>query len=301
MNNTLSMTDPFEAKKNTQATLITAGFAAGMILLMFLLKWQLPDIPLPDKDEGILVELNLPDEPPAKVKVLGGGGGGGNPVQATGEKGTAHTPPTPGIKEDVKDIEEDETEKTTPAIVKPDKPKPEAKKIDENHSVVKVPPKVIIETPAPAKPKAVLGKTVGGTSTGGGAVDNYDRSGGNADSKGRNGVGNGPGSNGGAGNGNEGGNGTGRGTGTGPRMVSGNRNVINPKPMNAGENIAGKVLAEINVSPDGKGTFIRAKGGSLMNDPQAINIVNDWLRRNRFNVSGEASTVVYEFNIKMGG
>jgi hypothetical protein len=31
MNNVLSMTDPFEAKKNTQATLITAGFAAGMI------------------------------------------------------------------------------------------------------------------------------------------------------------------------------------------------------------------------------------------------------------------------------
>lgn len=47
MNNALSMTDPFEARKNTQASLITAGFAAGFTLLMFLLKWQLPVLPLP--------------------------------------------------------------------------------------------------------------------------------------------------------------------------------------------------------------------------------------------------------------
>src|SRR6185295_18075441 len=162
MYNTLSMTDPFEARKNAQASLITAFFAAGMILLMFLLKWQLPIIPIPDKDEGILVELNLPDEPPAKV--LGGGGGGGNPVQATGQKGTASAPPVPGIKEDVKDIEEDEKEKTTPAILKPNNPKPTAKKIDENNAIVKTPPKVVVENPAPAKPKATLGRTVGGNS-----------------------------------------------------------------------------------------------------------------------------------------
>lgn len=296
MTNTLSMTDPFEAKKNMQAAMITAGFTAGMLLLMFLLKWQLPDIPIPDKDEGILVELNLPDDPPAKV--LGGGGGGGNPVQAIGEKGTAYSPPTPGVKEDVRDIEEDEMEKESPPIIKPQNPKPEAKKIDVNNSVVKTTPKPVIETPAPAKPRAVLGKTVGGNNTGGGAADNYDRSGGSGNG---NGVGNGNGTGGGNGNGTGGGNGTGRGTGNGPRMVSGNRNVINPKPMNAGENIAGKVLAEIRVSPDGRGTFIRAKGGSLMNDGQAINIVNDWLRRNRFNTASETSVVVYEFNIKMGG
>jgi hypothetical protein len=290
------MTDPFEAKKNTQATIITAGFAAGMVLLMFLLKWQLPVLPLPDKDEGILVELNLPDDPPSKV--LGGGGGGGNPVQAVGEKGTAHTPPSPGVKEEAKDIEEDETEKESPPIIKPSNPKPEAKKIDVNTSVVKTPPKVIIETPAPAKPKAVLGKTTGGSSTGGGAAENYDRSGGSGNG---NGVGTGNGSGGGTGNGTGGGNGTGRGTGNGPKMVSGSRNVINPQPMNAGENIQGKIQAEINVSADGVGTFIRPKGGSLMNDPQAQNIVRDWLRKNRFNKASDASTVVYEFNIKMGG
>ncbi|MES1214324.1 MAG: hypothetical protein ABUT20_02310 [Bacteroidota bacterium] len=295
MNNTLSMTDPFEARKNTQATLITAAFAAAMVLLMFLLKWQLPIIPIPDKDEGILVELNIPDEPPAKV--LGGGGGGGNPVQATGPKGTASSPPTPGIKEDVKDIEEND-EKESPPIRKPDHPKPEAKKIDENHSEVKTPPKAVIENPAPAKPKAVLGKTVGGTSTGGGAAENYDRSGGAGKGSG---VGTGNGNGGGTGGGNGGGNGTGSGTGNGPRKVSGNRYVINPKAMNAGENLKGKVFAEIRVSPDGVGTFIRAIRGSTYTSGPAIDILQEWLRRNRFDKKDEESTVVYEFNFLLGG
>ncbi len=296
MNNVLSMADPFEAKKNTQATLITAGFAAGMIVLMFLLKWQLPVIPILDKDEGILVELNLPDDPPAKV--LGGGGGGGNPVQATGEKGTASTPPAPGIKEDVKDIEEDETDKATPAILKPDNPKPTATKVNENSSTVKTPPRVVIENPAPVKPKAVLGKTVGGSSTGGGAAEDYDRGGGSGKGSG---VGTGNGTGGGTGNGTGGGNGTGSGTGNGPRKVSGNRVVINPKSMNAGENLKGKVFAEIKVSADGVGSFLRATRGSTYTSGPAISIIQEWLRRNRFNKTEDESVVVYEFSFLLGG
>ena len=296
MNNALTMTDPFEARKNTQASLITAGFAAGMMLLMFLLKWQLPTLPLPLKDEGILVELNLPDDPPARQ--LGGGGGGGNPVQATGEKGTASTPPAPGIKEDVKDIEEDETEKESPPIIRPDNPKPTATKVNENSNPVKVPPKVVVENPAPAKPKAVLGKTVGGSSTGGGAAEDYDRTGGSGKGSG---VGTGNGTGGGTGNGNGGGNGTGSGTGNGPRRVSGNRVVINPKSMNAGENLKGKVLAEIKVSADGIGSFIRATRGSTYTSGPAIRIIQEWLRRNRFNKTEDESVVVYEFNFLLGG
>ena len=296
MTNTLSMTDPLEAKKNTRAALYTAGFGAGMVVLMFILKWQLPIIPIPDKDEGILVELNLPDDPPAKV--LGGGGGGGNPVQATGAKGTAYSPPTPGVKEDIKDIEDDPTEKESPPIRKPDKPKPEAKKIDENSSTVKTPPKAVIENPAPARPKAVLGKTVGGSSTGGGAAENYDRTGGAGNGHG---VGTGNGSGGGTGNGTGGGNGTGSGTGNGPRKVSGNRVVINPKSMNAGENLKGKVFAEIKVSPDGIGSFIRATRGSTYTSGPAIDIIQEWLRRNRFNRAADESVVVYQFDFLLGG
>ena len=84
--------------------------------------------------------------------------------------------PSTGHEDDAKDIEEDPIEKTTPPILRPDNPKPTATKINENKSVVKTEPKPDPLPPAPAKPKAVLGKTTGGNNTGGGAAENYDRS-----------------------------------------------------------------------------------------------------------------------------
>jgi hypothetical protein len=292
------MSASLEAKKNSQATMITIGFAGLMILLMFLLKWKLPVFEKIVESPAIEVELNLPDEPPTPVS--GGGGGGGNPVQASGPAGIApHVPPQPGIDEDSRDLATDDNDKTNPAVVKPVSPKPTANKVVENTSVVKAPPKPVVENPAPKlKQGAQLGKTTTGTGRGGGAAENYDRTGGTGNGTG---VGNGDGNGGGTGGGNGGGNGTGRGTGNGPKMISGNRFVSSPKPMNAGENIAGKVLAEIRVTADGIGTFVRGKGGSLMNDPQAIAIIKDWLRRNRFNAASDESIVVYEFNIKLGG
>ncbi|MBC7948538.1 MAG: hypothetical protein H7Y42_11695 [Chitinophagaceae bacterium] len=298
MNNTYVMSATLEAKKNTQASMITAGFAGLMILLMFLLKWKLPVFEKITEAPGIEVELNLPEEPPTPI--AGGGGGGGNPVQASGPSGIApHVPPAPGIDEDSRDLATDENEKESPAVVKPTNPKPTANRVIENTSIVKTTPKPVVENPAPKlRQGAQMGKTTTGSGRGGGAAENYDRTGGAGNGSG---VGTGNGTGGGTGGGNGGGNGTGSGTGNGPKRISGSRFVSNPKPMNAGENIAGKVLAEIKVSADGIGTFLRGKGGSLMNDPQAIAIIKDWLRRNRFNASSDESTVVYEFNIKLGG
>ena len=69
----------------------------------------------------------------------------------------------------------------------------------------------------------------------------------------------------------------------------------------AGENISGKVQAVIQVSPDGVGTLVKTVNGSLMSDPQAKDIIRDWLRKNRFDKTGEESQVIYEFNIRTGG
>ncbi len=292
------MSASFEARKNSQAAMITAGFAGLMVLLMFLLKWSLPAIERPLADEGIEVNLNIEDQLFAKVQ--GGGGGGGNPVQAAGHAGIADpTPPQPGINEDSKDIETDDNDKTAPAIVKPTNPKP-VHKIVENTSVVKTPPKQVVETPAPRVAKSVYhGSTTTGTSTGGNdAAAIYKRPGGSGNG---NGVGDGNGNDGGKGNGNGGGNGPGSGTGNGPKRVSGNRVVINPKNMDAGENLKGKVFAEIKVTPDGIGSFVRTTRGSTYTSGEAIEIIREWLRRNHFNKTSEESTVVYEFNFIMGG
>jgi hypothetical protein len=297
MNNTYAaMSASFEARKNSQATMITAGFAGLMVLLMFLLKWSLPVIEPPIADTGIEVNLDIPDE--VLAKVVGGGGGGGNNVQAAGPSGTAYSPPQ-AADENAKDAETDENDKTAPAILRPDNPKPTATKINSTTSIVKTILKpVIVENPAPPRPKAVLGKTLAGNNTGGNAAENYDRSGGRGTG---NGVGLGPGNGGGSGGGNGGGHGTGSGTGNGPRRVSGNRVVINPKNMDAGENLKGKVFAEIMVSPDGIGSFVRTTRGSTFTSGQAIDIIREWLRRNHFNKSNEESVVVYEFNFIMGG
>jgi hypothetical protein len=299
MNNHYAMSASFEARKNSQAAMITAGFAGLMVLLMFLLKWSLPAIEIPIASAGIEVTLNMEDEVPAKAR--GGGGGGGNPVHAAGHPGMANpTPPQPGVNDESKDIETND-DKTSPAILKPDNPKPVHKIVENTSSVIKPIPKAVVETPVPPrKPKTLYnGATTTGTSTGGNdAAATYHRPGGSGNG---NGVGNGDGYDGGRGNGNGGGNGPGHGTGNGPRKVSGNRVVINPKNMDAGENLKGKVFAEINVSPDGIGTFVRTTRGSTYTSGQAIEIIREWLRRNRFDKKNEESVVVYEFNFIMGG
>ena len=292
MNSYILMTQSFEREKNRQASMITAGIAGAMILAFIFLKWPLPTIEIPPQDAFIEVDLKQPEDFRS-----GGGGGGGNPVQAIGKAGTAYSPPQPGTLDKTKDFETDENDETNAPVTKPAKPKPEETKVNTNTSTVKTTPK-IIETPAPPKPKAVVGKTLTGSGTGGGTADNYEKSGGSGTGSG---VGTGSGNGGGTGGGSGGGNGTGTGTGTGPRRVSGNRIVINPQNMNAGENLKGKVFAEIKVSPDGIGTFVRTTRGSTYTGGEAIDIIRDWLRKNKFNKAAEESVVVYEFNFLLGG
>lgn len=294
MNYYTAMMQSFEKEKNRKAAMITGGIALAMFFAFILIKIPLPKIEIPAPK--MYVEVDLEDLLPAKK--YGGGGGGGNPVKADQPKGIAKPSVVPGVKEDSKDFETNDKDEAAPRVNKPVNPKPEAPRVNPNTSVVKENPKPIIETPAPPRPKAVVGKTLSGNGSGGGTADKYDIAGGEGNGTG---VGKGNGYGGGSGNGSGGGNGTGVGTGNGPRRVSGNRNIVTSNKLDAGENISGKVEAEIKVSADGVGTLVRTVRGSLMSDSQAKDIIRDWLRRNRFNKTGEESLVVYEFNIRTGG
>jgi hypothetical protein len=295
MNYYTAMMQSFEKEKNRRAALITAGIAIAMFITFILIKYPLPKIDI--QPPQMYVEVELEDLIPAKK--FGGGGGGGNIVKADKPKGIAKASIPPGDPDDSKDFETNDNDQKAPQVNKPANPKPDATKINPNTSVVKTNPKPIVETPAPPRPKAVAGKTLTGNNKGGGAAENYDLAGGNED--GGVGVGNKRGYGGNTGGGSGGGNGTGIGTGTGPRRVSGSRNIVTSGKLDAGENISGKVEAEIKVSPDGVGTLVRTVRGSLMSDGQAKDIIRDWLRRNKFNKTGEESLVVYEFNIRTGG
>jgi len=292
MNNAYAMSASFEARKNQQATMITTGFAGLMLLLMFLVKWQLPVYEKPITDSGIEVQLNLPEEP---QKIATGGGGGGNPVQASGPAGIApHVPPAPGTKDDAKDVDDDK-DLTNPAILKPDKPKVTATKINENHSVVKTEPKPIVETPAPPKPKAVAGRTLTGAGNGGGTADNYDRSGGSGNGSG---VGTGNGNGGGNGNGNGGGNGTGTGPGNGPKVTNGDRKIVRYYSFQ-GDLEKAVVYANINVSPEGIGKFISIARGSSTSTNAYKEAIMQYLTNIRFDRSNHESWVTVQFNFRV--
>ena len=293
MNNAYVMSESFEARKNQQATMITAGFAALMVLLMLFIKWQLPVFERPIAEAGIEVQLNLPEEP--LQKFASGGGGGGNPVQASGPAGIApHVPPAPGTKEESKDIEDD-NDKTNPEVLKPNNPKPTATKINETHSVVKTEPKPIVETPAPPKPKAVLGRTLTGTGKGGGVADNYDRAGGSGTGYG---VGKGPGTGGGTGGGDGGGNGPGRGAGNGPKVTNGDRKIVRYYSFQ-GDLEKAVVYANINVSPEGMGKFISIARGSSTTSTAYKEAIMQYLENIRFDRSDHESMVTVQFNFRV--
>ncbi|RYY54768.1 MAG: hypothetical protein EOO09_13110 [Chitinophagaceae bacterium] len=298
MNNAYVMTVNFESRKNTQATAITFGVALFLLALMFLLKWTVPVVEHPPAEQGILVDLNLPEEEPEPTVRATGGGGGGNPVQAAGPAGVAEpSPPQPGTDDDAKDVEEDPNEKETPPILKPDNPKPTATKINENKSPVKAEPKPDPKPPAPPTPKAVLGRTTTGSGKGGGAADDYDRSGGKGTGTG---VGNGSGYGGGSGSGSGGGNGSGTGRGNGPRVSSGDRSVVGSYSFTADLEKA-TVYAFVKVSPSGAGEFVGIAKGSTATSAAYKNEIVRYLRTMRFNKSDHESMVTVEFKFRVEG
>jgi len=286
------MSASLEAKYRSQAGMITAGFAGLMLLLMFLLKWDMTAIVKIPESPAIEVELNLPEEEPA-IRTTGGGGGG-NPVQAAEPPGIAKAvPPEPGDKDDSKNIDENNDKEATP-IVKPTVSKPKATKIT-NTSVVKAAPKPIVETPAPPKPKAVLGKTTTGAGKGGGSADNYDKAGGTGTGYG---VGNGSGTGGGTGTGNGGGNGSGNGGGNGPKITRGDRKIVRYYSFD-GDLDKAVIYANISVSPEGVGKFISIAKGSSNSSNSYKSAIMQYLQNIRFDKADHESLLTVQFNFRV--
>ncbi|MEO6613441.1 MAG: hypothetical protein ABIT05_15705 [Chitinophagaceae bacterium] len=286
------MSESLEAKQRSQAYMITGGFTGLMILLMFLIKWDLSPIPLFVQNTPFEVEINLPPDPPEPPQAQNeenGGGGGGNPVQAAGPAGVAsYTPPTTSKEVDEEDSKES-PEVTTPKAVAPKSPK-----INET-SVAKAEPKPVVETPAPKIPKAVLGKTTTGTGRGGGSTDDYDRAGGRGTGTG---VGNGKGTGGGTGNGTGGGNGNGSGTGSGPKVMGGDRKIVRYYSFQ-GDLDKATIYANISVSPEGIGKFVSVAKGSSNSGLAYKNAIMQYLQNIKFDKSDHESMVTVRFNFEV--
>lgn len=170
MQNYLSMTADFEKEKNRKAALLTTGIALMLALLFFWVKWQLPVVDPPVLTEELEVNLGSGDE-----------GFGSDQPMLPGEPAPAvapaYTPPraTQRATSEAKNIETDDRPSNDAiALPKPAVTTPKATKIAENNKPVSqpdpAPQPVVNNTP---KPKAVLGRTVGGEGNGGNGADTY--------------------------------------------------------------------------------------------------------------------------------
>jgi hypothetical protein len=165
------MSDSFEAKKNTQASMLTLGVAGVLLLILILVKFDFPTISIPVFNDVMEVNLGSSDF-----------GSGKDQPRLPGEpapaKQLAYVPPTSvkSIADNVKDVETDEKNVDAAPIKKPTVTKPNATKIDNDNKTVKTNPKpqtVIAQTPP--RPKAVLGRTLGGNGNGGNGAETYQK------------------------------------------------------------------------------------------------------------------------------
>jgi hypothetical protein len=165
------MSAEFERQKNVQASLYTIGVSGALLLLFFLIHWSIPvEVNQPPVEE--VIDINLGN---SNV------GSGKDQPQLPGEpataRQTAYVPPQPvrsEARDDSKDIDNSEQEKTAPPVIKPSVVKPNATKVNTENKTIKTntpPQQVVVQ--APPKPKAVLGHTMGGNGNGGNGADSY--------------------------------------------------------------------------------------------------------------------------------
>jgi hypothetical protein len=172
MNYYTTMIQTFEKEKNRQAALITGAFATALVIVMFIWKWKLPELPaLIPQGEFIEVNLGVDDFGSGTDQPM-------TPGEPAPQEKIAYTPSAPekSTTDDAKDVEEDETEKEAPKILKPTVVKPQAKEINKENKVAKVTP-----TPTPPAPQPQLRKgaqmtsTRGGNGSGGNGAESYQK------------------------------------------------------------------------------------------------------------------------------
>lgn len=165
------MSAEFERQKNIKASAMTAAITGALLFIFLWVKMSIPQEEVPPVEEYIEVNLGSGDQGFGTDQPLLPG----DPAPA---QQTSYTPPQPiqSREEAVKDVASDnETSNEAPPVVKPAVSKPDATKINSESKAVKTSnrtdPQPVVQ--APPRPKAVLGRTVGGNGNGGNGADSY--------------------------------------------------------------------------------------------------------------------------------
>jgi outer membrane biosynthesis protein TonB len=166
------MEHEFNMKKNRKAGIYTALFCGILLLMLFLISWNLPFNPPVPVEEGLEVNLGNSDQGLGSDQPF-------LPNDPSKQDQEKYTPPKTmaASKEALKDVETDDKDPDpAPAVKQPPVTKPDAKKIPDKDLTVKTPRKTIQPavnpTPAPPKAKAVF-HGVNGEGTGGNDADHF--------------------------------------------------------------------------------------------------------------------------------
>lgn len=170
MNNAISMSSAeFEKQKNAQALALTAGIGGAVLFMIWMISWSIPPKVVPEIQEYI--EINLGN---SEV------GSGTDQPELPGEPApaqqVAYTPPQPvqSNEESVRDItDENETSNDAPVVTKPAVSRPDADKIAASKIIKTNNPAPQPVAEAPKRPRATMGRTMGGTGNGGNGADTY--------------------------------------------------------------------------------------------------------------------------------
>jgi hypothetical protein len=285
----------FNARKNRKAGLYTLLISAVLLLMLFLISWNLPFNPPIPVEEGLEVNLGNSDQ-----------GLGTNqpflpndPSKQDQEKYIA--PKTAASsKEALKDVETDDKDPDpAPAIKQPPVTKPEATKITEKDLTIKPQRKTIQPalnpTPTPPKPKAVF-HGVNGDGTGGNDADHF-KPGGNQGIAGGKGDQGKPGGD--PNSTNYKGGGTGNGVAIEKRGLIG-RNIVRTPSFTDEFNENAKVAVDIVVDASGTVTSAEYQAkGSTTADASLKAIAIRKAHQVKFNSGADESSGTLIFNFKL--
>jgi outer membrane biosynthesis protein TonB len=283
----------FNARKNRKAGFYTLMICGSLLVLLFLISWNLPAAAIP-QEEGLEVNLGNNDQ------------GLGNdqpflPNDPSKQDQAKYTPPktsTP-TKEALKDVETDDKDPDpAPAVKQPPVSKPDATKIPEKDLTVKTPHKTIQRavnpTPVPPKPKAVF-NGVKGDGTGGNDADHF-KAGGNQ------GIAGGKGDQGAPGGDPNSTNYTGGGRGNGIAIARGlqGRRIVSTPSFTDEFNENAKVAVDIHIDATGKVISAEYQAhGSTTSDAGLKSIALKKAYLVKFNSGTDESMGTIEFNFRL--
>lgn len=290
----LTMHSNFEAQKNREALLYTLVVCGGLLLL-FLFKWQLPQISQPLTQETLEINLGNDMEGFGEEQPLIKGEMSpevAEPATVPQQQNSA----IPEPEQESNPAKEEENDEEAAPVNKPVQPvtKPVPPTNKSNAPVVRNPqpnPTPTPPNPAPPKPRAPLYKGPGNGNGNGATEDNGYRYQGNK-----------PGGTGDAGspNGNPDSYGTrpgGRTGGNGPK-VFGNRQIVRYYSF-TGDLDKATIYAIVQVSPSGVGTFRGFGKNSTARSQAYANEIIRYLGNIKFNAAAEESTVTVQFNFNV--